>query len=660
MEKIGLCMYCGLACRLVYTFENGELRKVRPLKTDPVSRGAPCIKGLTIHEVVAKGRLKRPLIRRSPWRPPREASWQEALDVVADWLRDADPYEIAVVASGKTSNEDVYALVKLARGVLGTPNIDNCCGRLCHAPTIAVLKDLYGIPASPGYLDDIDELDALLLAGTNPASNYPVMFNRIMRARRLRSLKLVTVDPVRSETSRYSDYPLGVRPGSELVVFNYFAKTVIERRAYPDHVEEIPGFRNYKKSLQPYDLDFASRISGVEKTLLSSAADALIEAKIRGVANGMGLTQHSNSVESLYALYNLALLLDAKIVTGRGEINVQGAGDMGALPDALPTGGMETYVELSRLWGLPVEPVKGLTITETLFHEPMSIYMISAMNPAHSMPAADIVAKRLENGFTVQMDSYYNQTSEYATVILPTPLLIERDGTVTSGERRVRSIGKPLEHPAQTRREWVIAAGIAERLGFKDKFSYENTWSLTREYVRVIPAYRAVDPLALEKGEDQWASKQVKWRRFRPPVFRGLDAAKTRGYPWILTSFRSSHHFLSNEATSKSETLSKFPEKPYLYMNPRDLECLNLREGDVVRLCTRHACKELPVAPSSRVPRGMLGVYWHFREVEYNKLVPLLFETRTMTPQYKNVPARLEVEGKHLNPCTSESSRTTS
>ncbi len=651
MEKTGLCMYCGLGCRLTYVFERGQLRKTRPLKQDPVSLGAPCIKGLTLHEVVGKGRIKRPLIRKSPWRPPREASWTEALDLVAEWLKDADPYEVAIVASGKTSNEDVYSLVKLARGVLGTPNIDNCCGRLCHAPTILVLKHIYGIPASPGYLDDINKLDLLILAGTNPASNYPVMFNRIMWARKRHGLKIITIDPVKSETARYSDYPLAVRPGSELVVFNYFAKVIIENRAYPDHIEQIPGFREYTEAIRHFDLDVASQISGVDRSLLAKAAEAIISAKSVGVANGMGLTQHSNSVESLYAFYNLALLLDAKVVTGRGEINVQGAGDMGALPDSLPTGAMETYMDLSKLWDLPVEPIKGLTITEAFFHEPMSIYMLSAMNPAHSMPAIDIVAKRLENAFTIQMESYYNETSEYSTVILPTPLLIERDGTITTGERRVRSIGRPLEPAASLRREWIIAKKIAERLGYGDKFSYETTWSITREYTTVVPAYRDVSPIALEKGEDQWADKTIKRRRFRPPVFRGLDAERTRGYPWILTSFRSSHHFLSNEATSKSQTLSKFPEKPFLYMNPNDIKCLGLREGDKIRLCTRHACKELPVAASTKVPRGMLGVYWHFKEVEYNKLVPIQFETRTMTPQYKNVPARLEINGKVLYPC---------
>ncbi|MCE4627595.1 MAG: molybdopterin-dependent oxidoreductase [Desulfurococcales archaeon] len=644
-------MYCGMACQLNYVFENGRLARVRPLRTDPVSRGAPCIKGLTLHEVVGKGRLKRPLVRRSPWRPPREASWQEALGLLADWLRDADPHEVMVIASGKTSNEDVYSLVKLARGVIGTPNVDNCCGRLCHAPTITVLKDIYGIPASPGYFDDILSLDLLLLAGTNPASNYPVMFNRIIAAKRRGNLKLITVDAVRSETSQYSDYPLIVRPGSELAVFNYFARSIIEHGAYDDEAESLPGFREYARAVAPFTLELTARISGVSEQLLRSASLALIESRARGVANGMGLTQHSNSVETLYALYDLSLLMSAKVVTGRGEVNVQGAGDMGASPDSLPTGGMETFSELSRLWGLPVEPVRGVTMSEAFFHEPMGVYLISSMNPAHSMPATDIVARRLENSFAVQMDSYYNETSEHATLILPTPLLVERDGTVTSGERRVRSIGSPLAPPPGTRREWIIAAALARLIGAGDKFDYDSTWDITREITRVVPAYRQVDAEKLMRGEDQWASKSIRWKRFRPPVFKGLDEARSPGYPWILTSFRSSHHFLSNEATSKSETLSKFPERPGLYMSREDMECLGLADGDLVRICTRHACKELRVYSSHKLPRGVLGAYWHFREVEFNRLVPLRFETVTMTPQYKNIPARLEREGRVLRPC---------
>src|SRR5512136_1687233 len=207
METIAsVCAYCGCGCRLLFLVENGRIVKILPDRTDNPSEGIACIKGLNIHESIGsnRGRLLKPLIRTSKDQPFKEASWKEAYNLIHERTKDLAPSEVFINASGRITNEDCYVTQKFARIAYKTNNVDACCARLCHVTTVQGLENCFGSRASFSKMDDVYGLDCLFIIGSNPAGNYPVLFNRIMKARR-KGLKVVSSHALNSLTTKCSE-----------------------------------------------------------------------------------------------------------------------------------------------------------------------------------------------------------------------------------------------------------------------------------------------------------------------------------------------------------------------------------------------------------------------------------------------------------------------
>jgi len=204
-EIISSCIYCAIGCKLRYVLDKEKIVRVLPVMKDEVSEGRPCVKGLTIHEVVEKGRILKPMMREG--NKLKEISWDKAFLLLYKILNKCSSGEVFFTGSGKIANEDNFVIQKFARLVIHTNNIDNCCSRLCHMPTLVAFKDAFGIGASPGYLNEVRDLDCLLVIGSNPASNHPVLFNRIVDMKR-RGGKLIVAAPLISETADFADYLL--------------------------------------------------------------------------------------------------------------------------------------------------------------------------------------------------------------------------------------------------------------------------------------------------------------------------------------------------------------------------------------------------------------------------------------------------------------------
>ncbi|MEM3470214.1 MAG: molybdopterin-dependent oxidoreductase, partial [Thermoproteota archaeon] len=184
MEKISsTCIYCGVGCRLNYVVESNAVVKVEPFKEDEVSEGYPCLRGLTVNEVIHKNRVLKPLIRENKDEDFEEVSWDEAYRFIHDHLKSLEGNEVLFIPSGKASNENAYVMQKFARAVLKSNNVDGCCSRLCHANTISALNMMFGINGSPGRIEEVSTRDLILIIGSNPASNYPVIFGRVVRAK---------------------------------------------------------------------------------------------------------------------------------------------------------------------------------------------------------------------------------------------------------------------------------------------------------------------------------------------------------------------------------------------------------------------------------------------------------------------------------------------
>jgi predicted molibdopterin-dependent oxidoreductase YjgC len=630
------CAYCGCGCRLLFQVEDDKIVKMIPDRTDDASEGIACIKGLTIHESVGsnEGRILQPLIREDKYASFKAVSWDEAYKFIYEHTKDLAPNEVFINASGKVTNEDCYVTQKFARIAFKTNNIDACCARLCHVTTVEGLEHCFGTRAAFSKMDDVYGLDCLFIVGSNPASNYPVLYNRVLKAKR-KGLKVVSSQAIHNITAKFSDVSLLIYPGTELILLNGIVNALIHQDAYDRTAESVEGFQRLAHVVEPYSIDFVRQACGVELEQLNQVIEHIAESKALGIIHGMGLTQHVTGSENVHALLNLMILKNAQLLSLRGEINVQGVGDMGCLPDRLPTGPLVTAVQLGQKWGLKLPFSKGKTIVEAFLISPPKAAFISGMNSALSLPNLNVVHKNLRNMFAVVLDHYFNLTCTFADVVLPTPLLFERDGTITNGERRLRPVRKVVEACGQCRPEWQIFKDLSGLFNCVQHFAYTEPVEITREIVSVVPDYAQIDVDSVYAGSDDWPEKRMAFKRFMPEHFEGVEDIRSDKYPLILTSFRSMHHFLTGEMTNKSKTLMSFKEGPFCYLSLKDAQRIGIAPGDTVEVSSSVGSLTCKAQVDESIPKGRVGMHFHFEQLQVNKLFPTQFDEKTFTPNYK-------------------------
>ena len=640
METVAsICPYCGCGCRLLFILDDNRIVKMLPDRTDNPSEGTACIKGLTIHETMStdEGRILNPMVRSQKHEPFREVSWDEAYRFIYERTRDLAPSEVFINASGRITNEDCYVTQKFARIAYKTNNVDACCARLCHVTTVQGLENCFGSRAAFSRMDDVYGLDCLFIIGSNPAGNYPVLYNRIMRARR-KGLKVVSSHALYGLTAKFSDVSLLIYPGTELILLNGIMNALIHRHGYDQSAGNVDGFERLRSVVELYTFDFVRQACGVDLEKLDQLIDHIANAKALGIIHGMGLTQHVTGSENVHALLDLMILKNAQLLSLRGEINVQGVGDMGCLPDRVPTGPLATAPFLESKWNSKLPNSKGKSIVEAFLISPSKAVFISGMNAAQSLPNLNVVHENLQRMFVVVMDHYYNLTTKFADVVLPTPLLFEREGTITNGERRVRHVRRVREPCGNCKPEWLIFKELSAYFDCANHFDYETSKAVTEEIVNVVPAYGKLDVDSVYGDVDAWPEKTMLFRRFMPEHFQGVEDIRSDKYPLILTSFRSMHHFLTGEMTNKSKTLMGFGEGPYCYLSAVDAKRLSISNGDTVEVSSSVGSIKCEARTDENIPRGRVGMHFHFEELLVNKLFPTQFDDKTFTPNYKMTP----------------------
>ncbi len=259
------------------------------------------------------------------------------------------------------------------------------------------------------------------------------------------------------------------------------------------------------------------------------------------------------------------------------------------------------------------------------------------MNVAQSLPNLNVAHRNLENMFLVVLDHYHNLTTKFADVVLPTPLLFEREGTITNGERRVRLVRKVRESCGYCKPEWQIFKELSGYSGSSRHFNFNNSVDITREITDVVPAYRQISVDDVYGGEDGWPEKRMLFKRFVPEHFEGVEDIRSDKYPLILTSFRSMHHFLTGEMTNKSRTLMGFKEGPFCYMSPMDANEMGISSGELVEVSSNAGSITCLVQIDPNIPKGIVGMHFHFEELLVNMLFPTQFDEKTFTPNYKMV-----------------------
>ena len=612
-EIESVCAYCGCGCKLKYVVEGGKLVKMAGSESDDVSEGKPCIKGLTLHEVFgsSEGRILKPMLRRTKDAELEEVSWEDALEFIGERTNGLEADEVFFNLSGKVTNEDNYAIRKLAERKFKTKNIDSCCSRLCHVTSVRAMQRSFGIGANPWKMDDVYNTDCLFVIGSNPASNYPVLFNKILKAKKEKGLKLISVQPMLNETSKSADLALRINTWSEAVLLGAMINNLIETKNYSIECERMEGFPNVRKSVSKVSAKNAIESCGITAKKFAVLMNLVKSAKNLGVIHGMGITQDENAMPNLYNLLNMVMLKNGRLLSARGELNVQGAGDV-------------CIVEKG-----------GKDIVEALLLRPVKAAFVCGFNPAQSMPNLDEVHRNLRKMFVVQMESYSNLTTEFADVVLPTPTIAERVGTITNGERRVRLVRKVMEPMGESKPEWMIMNELGD-LGFK------NERQILSEIVKDVEAYKKINVDKIYSGKDGWADKKIKFRRFNSRSLEPVADIRTEKYPFILITFRSLHHFLTGELTSKSETLQKSKDGAYIYISADDAEKIKVKDGDKVKVTSVASSLDAEVKIDEKFSAGVVGAHFHFRELLVNKLFPNKFEKETHTPNYKSVAVSIE------------------
>ncbi|HEY55998.1 MAG TPA: formate dehydrogenase subunit alpha, partial [Dehalococcoidia bacterium] len=584
-EVATTCPYCGVGCGMYLGIRQGEIVSIRGDRDNPASRGRLCVKGrYGISEFVHHAeRLATPLIKRNG--EFTEASWDEALDLVAEKLGGCRGDEIAVISSAKCTNEENYVLQKLGRAVLGTNNVDHCA-RLCHAPTVAGLVKSFGSGAMTNSISEIGHAQCILAIGTNTTSAHPVIGFDVKRAVR-RGASLIVANPREIDLVRYAELWLGHQPGTDVALLMGMMRVIVDEALFDSEFinQRCENFAALKDSLKGFDLTTVAEITGVSRDKIARAARLYATYKPATILYAMGITQHSHGTDNVMATANLAMLTGniGKPGTGvnplRGQNNVQGACDLGALPNVYPgyqaVTDPQVKARFEAAWGGSLSPKPGLAVTEMIEYagDRIKAAYIMGENPALSEPDAKRAQEALARfDFLVVQDIFLSETAEIADVVLPGASFAEKDGTFTNTERRVQRIRKAIELVGDSRPDWLITCQIAKRLGGRG-FDFTHPGEIMEEISALTPIYGGISYERLEAGGLQWpcptpehpGTPILHTRQFTrgkgqfiPLEYKPPMELPDEEYPLILTTGRSLFHWHTGTVSRKVKGLNAF------------------------------------------------------------------------------------------------------
>jgi len=659
------CPYCGVGCGLIATVDGGRLTSVDGDGLHPVNRGATCRKPLHLPDAVhARDRAVEPLLRErrdERWRP---ATWQRATRVVAKRLRailaEHGPDAVAFYISGQLLTEDYYAVNKLAKGWLGTNNVDSN-SRLCMSSAVAAYRETFGSDGPPGCYADIDQADCMLLLGTNTAACHPIVWARIRRRQREGAF-LIVVDPRRTQTAAAADLHLAVRPGADLALLNAMIH-VLDREGLVNERFVALRTENAGQALAAtadWTPERAAEETGIPAAAITEAARRFAGAGRSLALWSMGANQSTVGTLKNRALHNLCLLTGnfGRPGTGplslTGQPNAMGGRETGGLSTLLPGYRTVTSAEdraaMRKLWAIPPEmrgisPEPGLAATEltdALEDGRVKAIWIVATNPVVSLPTANRFAAGLEKAeLVICQDAYHpTETAALAHVALPAAQWPEKDGVMTNSERGVSLVQRALEPPGLALPDWEIFARVARALGYRDAFAWKDAAAVFDEYAATT-AGRLCDVTGISharlrrEGALQWpCPERAEGREAHPgtprlygsgplptPSGRARLAATPHAppadrtddqYPLLLTTGRVAGQWHTMSRTGKSPALLGRDSEPFVELHPADAERAGVRDGARVRLVSRRGMATLKARLVDTVPEGVAFAPFHW------------------------------------------------
>ncbi|HDH99809.1 MAG: formate dehydrogenase subunit alpha [Candidatus Latescibacterota bacterium] len=666
------CAFCGCGCRYYLLVRGEKVVGVSPAPGDPVSEGRLCVKGWNSFQFINHPeRLKRPLVRDGGGF--REASWDEALELVAERLSGIKerhgPDSLAFLSSAKCTNEENYLMMKLARAVFSTNNVDHCA-RLCHASTVVGLASTFGSGAMTNSISEIEDSDCILVTGSNTTEQHPLVAARVLRALK-KGARLIVVDPRRIQLSKLATLHLRQRPGTDVAWLNGMMYVILDEGLEKrDFIEErTEGFEELEKVVSHYSPGEVERITGIPARDLVEAARLYGRAERASIIYSMGITQHTTGVDNVRSCANLAMLTGnvGRYATGvnplRGQNNVQGACDVGALPDVLSgyqkVSDPEVRDKFERAWGVKLPQDPGLTVVEmiesALRGEVRAMYIMGE-NPMLSDPDVGQVERGLGNlEFLVVQDIFLSETARLADVVLPAASFAEKDGTFTNTERRVMRIRKALDPPGRAKADWEILCDLARKLGAD--WDYGSPSEIFDEIASLTPIYHGISYRRLEGWGIQWPCPSEdhpgtpylhkgKFARgkgkFIPARYRPPDELPSEEYPFVLTTGRVYFHWHTGTMTRRISVLDREVPRAFVEVNPEDAGRLGIRDGARVKVSSRRGEVEVEAKVTDVVPEGVVFMPFHFLEAAANRLTNPALDPEAMIPEYKVCAVRIE------------------
>ncbi|MGI2114180.1 formate dehydrogenase subunit alpha [Shewanella frigidimarina] len=679
-----VCTYCGVGCRveLHVDQDKNHVMRVSGDTQSVVNEGMLCVKGRSGFDFLnSPKRLTTPLIRKNGQLQP--ATWSEAINYIAQQLQPikeaAGPSKFAALSSAKCTNEENYLMQKFTRSIMGTNSIDHCA-RLCHSSTVAGLSDTIGGGAMTNDIPSIKDSDVIFIIGSDTTSAHPIIASHIKRAVSQHGARLIVADPKRTAIADSAHLYVSHKPGTDVMLLNAIMQQIIINNWQDMHYinSRIEDYELLKQEVMKpdYNLANAALITGV------SAEDIAAIAKMIGTANktalyyAMGITQHTSGYDNVVSTSNLQLLCGNIGVTGaglnplRGQSNVQGACDMGALPNYYPgyqqVDNPLNNVKFAKAWGnTSLNSEIGLAATEimqAIVKGKLDALYVLGENPVLSDPdQAHVIAALSKIKFMLVQDIFLTETAQMAHVVLPATAFAEKDGHFTNTERRVQQLRVALTPPGDAIVDWKIIQMIANSLDAN--WHYHSTKDIWQEINHVTPQYQGLTWQRLEHKVDglQWPCFDENHPgtpilhtetflrgkgRMMPVSYRLPAEMPDSEYPLTLSTGRLLEQFHTGTMTRKTPELD-IKGAPRVMISVFDAEQLGVNNGDMLKLSTRRGEIDIAAFVTKRAQVGVLFLPFHFAEAAANKLTINALDPIAKIPEYKVCAVKAE---KSLQP----------
>ncbi len=687
MKKItSVCPYCGAGCKMKLVVDNGKI--IRAEAADgKTNQNELCLKGYYGWDFLndtklLTPRLTQPMIRYEKGGKLTPVSWDEAIRYTAKRLGDikAKFGSRAIMTTGSsrgTGNETNYVMQKFARGVLHTNNVD-CCARVCHGPSVAGLQEVLGNGAMSNSIGDIENSRCLLVFGYNCADSHPIVARRVIKAKD-KGAKIIVCDPRRIETARIADQHLQMRNGSNMALVNAFVHVLLEENLFDK--EYVARFTTGLEALRDVVKDYAPEaveaLTGVPAQQVRQAMRTYAAAPSATIMWGMGVTQFGQAVDVVKGLASLALLTgnlgreNVGVGPVRGQNNVQGACDMGVLPNQFP--GYQDVVDaavrekFAKAWGIDaslMDDKVGVRITEVphlAMEGKVKAYYIMGEDPLQTEADLGLVRKGFEAlDFVVVQDIFMTKTAEQADVLLPATSWGEHGGVFTCADRGFQRFEKAIEPTYNVKRDWEIISLIASEMGYP--MHYDNNQQIWDEMRELCPLFYGVTYEKMgEMGHVQWPCPTLdhpgtpylyEGSQFDTPDGKGhLFAAPWRApaetpdadFPLVLCTVREVGHYSCRSMTGNCAALQSLADEPgFVQINPMDAQRLNVRDKQLVWVSSRRGKVISRASVSERVNHGSVYMTYQWWVGACNELTQDNLDPISKTPETKYCAVKVE------------------